>query len=254
MMFMLFNYHTHTHRCHHAKGTEKEYIEAAIVSGMKTLGFSDHAPYLFPDGSVSHFRMANDELFSYAETIRALAKEYQKDIRILCGFELEYYPEYHENEMRFLNQVSPDYLLLGQHFIYNEQFRPHTHAMSKNDEFLTAYVTQVLEAIQTGDFLYIAHPDIIGTDYSPKCVEREFTRLCQGAKENDIPLEINLLGVRENRRYPCREFFKIAAKVGNEVIIGLDAHSPNAFFSPAEENARAMAQILGLRLIEKPIL
>ena len=253
-MLMLFNYHTHTHRCNHATGSEREYIESAITSGMKTLGFSDHAPYLFPDGSVSHFRMKNDQLFAYAETIRALAKEYEKDIRILCGFELEYYPEYHENEIRFLKQVNPDYLILGQHFIHNEKFLPHTHAMAKKDEYLIDYVTQILAAIDTGDFLYIAHPDIIGTDYSPECVEREFTRLCQGAKDKGIPLELNLLGIREKRRYPCCTFFKIAAKVGNEVIIGLDAHSPSAFFNPAEETARAMAQILSLRLIDKPIL
>jgi histidinol-phosphatase (PHP family) len=126
--------------------------------------------------------------------------------------------------------------------------------MAKNDEYLIDYVTQILAAIDTGDFLYIAHPDIIGTDYSPECVEREFTRLCQGAKDKDIPLELNLLGILKKRRYPCSTFFKIAAKVGNDVILGLDAHSPSDFFNPAEEAARAMAQILGLRLIDKPIL
>ena len=41
---MLANYHTHTARCHHASGSEREYIEAAIAGGMKILGFSDHAP------------------------------------------------------------------------------------------------------------------------------------------------------------------------------------------------------------------
>lgn len=31
---MLANYHTHTVRCHHAKGTEREYIEHAIEQGL----------------------------------------------------------------------------------------------------------------------------------------------------------------------------------------------------------------------------
>lgn len=52
---MLHNYHTHTFRNHHAVGTEREYIEAAIAGGYQTLGFSEHAPYQFPDGIVSYF-------------------------------------------------------------------------------------------------------------------------------------------------------------------------------------------------------
>ena len=44
---MLYNYHTHTARCNHASGTDREYVEKAIEAGYKTLGISDHAPYLF---------------------------------------------------------------------------------------------------------------------------------------------------------------------------------------------------------------
>ena len=78
---MLFNYHTHTARCNHASGTDREYVEQAISGGMKTLGFSDHAPYVFPGGTYpSEHRMKVDELFEYAESVRSLAKEYEKDI------------------------------------------------------------------------------------------------------------------------------------------------------------------------------
>ena len=57
---MYANYHTHTWRCNHARGTERDYIEQAIASGVKILGFSDHTPnpyswnmdFLpYPDGS-----------------------------------------------------------------------------------------------------------------------------------------------------------------------------------------------------------
>ena len=98
---MLYNYHTHTKRCHHACGEDREYVENAVRGGVKILGFSDHAPYLFPDTDYySNFRMGVDELESYAESIRALAKEYANDIRILCGFELEYFPDFHKEEDR----------------------------------------------------------------------------------------------------------------------------------------------------------
>jgi histidinol-phosphatase (PHP family) len=54
----------------------------------------------------------------------------------------------------------------------------------------------------------------------------ESLRLCRTAKELGIPLEFNIHGLLCEKNYPCEKFFKIAAEVGNEVIIGLDAHSP----------------------------
>ena len=45
---MRANYHAHTWRCSHAKGTERDYVEAALDRGLEILGFSDHTPYPFP--------------------------------------------------------------------------------------------------------------------------------------------------------------------------------------------------------------
>ena len=251
---MKFNYHTHTSRCRHAVGTDREYVEKAIESGLKTLGISDHAPYVFPNTDhYSAFRMFPEELHAYAESVRALAKEYAKDIRILCGFELEYYPDFHAEEMAFLNQVKPDYLIMGQHFIGNEL--NHVFARHTEDIALVAYVTQVLAGLATGDFLYLAHPDLAGYHYSDEVKKREYKRLCEGAKRMGIPLEWNLLGLRENRHYPGKEFFSIAAEVGNDIIIGVDAHNPDNFLEKRlEEKSLAMAKELGLNVIDKPLL
>ena len=43
---LIANYHTHTKRCHHACGEDREYVEAAIESGLKILGFSDHTFFI----------------------------------------------------------------------------------------------------------------------------------------------------------------------------------------------------------------
>ncbi len=249
---MLHNLHTHTKRCNHAQGDERAYVENAIAAGMKTLGFSDHAPYLFPDQTYSStHRMATNELFSYAETVRALAKEYQNDIRILCGFELEYYPDFHKEEMAFLSQVSPDYLILGQHFIGNEYNREVSIRIEQNNG-LTAYVTQVLAGLATGDFLYLAHPDLTGFACDEEVWKYEYRRLCEGAKRFNVPLEINFLGLRGKRHYPNEKFFEIAAKVGNQVVFGADAHEPWTVNDTAsEQTAREMVKRLGLKLIEK---
>ena len=46
---MKVNIHTHTYRCGHASGTPEEYIKRAIENGIEVLGFSEHAPFMFPD-------------------------------------------------------------------------------------------------------------------------------------------------------------------------------------------------------------
>ena len=252
---MFFNYHTHTKRCNHAVGNEREYVESAIKNGLKILGISDHAPYLFGNSDYySYFRMQVDELQEYAETVRSLQKEYEKDIRILLGFELEYYPTFHEREMKFLNQVKPDYLILGQHLLNNE-LDGMISSRLKTDEELAAYVTQVLAGLATGDFLYLAHPDLPGYRFSEEAVQREYRRLCEGAKRMHIPLEINLLGIRSKRQYPDKRFFEIAAEVGNDIVIGSDAHDPKDVVDPPSEAlALDMVASLGLKLIKTPLI
>ena len=71
---MIANYHTHTWRCHHASGTEREYVEAAIRGGLKILGFSDHTPQIYPDGYVNHTKMLPEQLEDYVNVILALKK------------------------------------------------------------------------------------------------------------------------------------------------------------------------------------
>ena len=148
---MLHNYHTHTKRCGHAVGTEREYIENAIAKGIQTLGFSDHAPYIFPNGYQSGYRVRVEQLFEYAESVRALAKEYENDIRILCGFELEYYPDFHKDEMEFLRQVKPDYLIMGQHFIGNEL--DHCVASYQYDNDFFVFCNYLKRRVTTNKFL-----------------------------------------------------------------------------------------------------
>ena len=250
-----YNYHTHTARCNHAAGTDREYVESAIQAGVKVLGFSDHAPYLFPNTDYySAFRMKTDELFSYAESVRALQKEYAKDLRILLGFELEYYPAFHAEEMKFLSQVNPDYCIMGQHFGGNEikdVYAPHT----ENEDTFRAYIQQVIEGLKTGHFAYLAHPDLAGYRYPKAVYEECYEELCKAAKALNLPLEINLLGLRTNRHYPDRRLFEIAAQVGNKIVLGVDAHAPREFHhTQSVETAMKMVKELNLQLIETPFI
>ena len=105
--FLKANYHTHTYRCQHAYGSEREYIEAAIRRGIAELGFSDHVPCPFKDGYVSGIRMTMEQAPEYVYAIRELGKEYASDIKLYVGFEAEYIPEFFKEQGR---QLTPDEL------------------------------------------------------------------------------------------------------------------------------------------------
>lgn len=229
---MLRNYHTHTFRNHHAVGTEREYIEAAIDCGLQTLGFSEHAPYQFPDGYVSGYHMFPEDLDDYIRTFVSLKEEYAGQIELLIGYEAEYYPRFFDDLLKRITAYPVDYLLLGQHFTNNEMDGVSVYRPSDDPARLKTYVNQCIEGLQTGLFTYLAHPDLINFTGPDEIYQEEMQRLCLTANELGIPLELNLLGLRQNRTYPTERFFRIAKACGNTIIAGIDAHDPDCFYQP----------------------
>lgn len=223
---MTVNLHSHTVRCRHASGTEREYIENAIVHSFQALGFSDHTPYIFPGSYYSTFRMHPEEFEGYIDTLTALQKEYASDIRILIGVEAEYYPAWFEQLLQFFAPYPLQYMILGQHCLGNEIGDFYSGTATQDPAILRRYCQQCIDAMKTGHFLYLAHPDLLHFTGSSAVYEQEMRRLCQEAKTCDIPLEINLLGIRDHRHYPDQRFWKIAGETGCRVVTGSDAHRP----------------------------
>ncbi len=250
--YLIANYHAHTPRCKHAQGTEREYIEAAIKAGIKVFGFSDHGPVPYEDGFVSGIRMDMSEGKDYVATIRALGEEYKDRIQVLVGFEIEYLPEYFEEQLQSYEEWGYDYLIMGQHFVFHEKIGPYTANPTWDYDLLKAYVDRVIEGAKTGKFLYIAHPDIINYQGSEELYRQELTRLCHVMKELSIPLEINFLGLREGRNYPAERLLEIAGEVGNDIIFGIDAHRTEVIGDRKDyEMAMELVKKYNLRLLEK---
>ena len=157
---MLANYHTHTSRCRHAVDCDREYVENAAKSGMRVLGFSDHCPWIFPDGYVSGTRMLPSQLDGYFASLTDLKREYKDDITIYIGFESEYIPELMESQNRLLADYPVDYMIIGEHFTEREPIGMYTGFESTDDAWLEKYISLCIEGIETGMYSYVAHPDL----------------------------------------------------------------------------------------------
>ena len=254
---MKVNLHTHTIRCGHASGEDREYIENAVKGGIEVLGFSDHAPFAFPpDGYESPHRVPMALAKEYVESLFALREEYKGKIDIKIGFEMEYYPEYFEQMLKTVRDAGAEYIIMGEHYLRNE-LPEKINAMSSRhvntEKDVRDYIDAVCEGIATGMFTYVAHPDMILYDINTELYESESRRMCKAAKEHGVPLEINLQGVRLNRQYPNDVFWSIVGEVGCDVVIGADAHAPEEVCD-RESLKRAMELVEKYKLnyIERP--
>ncbi len=225
---MRSNFHTHTYRCNHAGGADREYVEKAIQNGLSVLGFADHSPYWFPNGYYSTHRMRPEQLEGYVNSVLSLKEEYKSDIQIYLGFEAEYYPLYWDEFLKGIGVYPYDFLILGQHFIKNEIGKIYMMDPCSDYDTLSKYVDECIAGMVTGKFFFLAHPDLINFKGSKVIYQREMRRLCEAAFRLGVPLELNLLGLRDKRDYPREAFWEIAGEIGNEVVFGCDSHTPDS--------------------------
>ncbi|MBR6425627.1 MAG: histidinol-phosphatase [Oscillospiraceae bacterium] len=243
---LVANYHTHTKRCKHASGTDREYIEAAIQAGIRILGFSDHMPWVDAPEFVRS-RMDVSELDDYFQSLSDLKTEYRDRIEIHLGFEAEFYPDLMEHQLKVLEQYPCEYLLLGQHFSSHGPGTAYYGRPFDSAELLQQYTDLAVQGLERGAFLYLAHPDLPNFQGDPGCLNACYEQLIDAALRTDTPLEINVLGLRGGRNYPNPDFVALAARRGCRMIVGVDAHAPEQLLS-AEliAQAQAMATDLGV--------
>lgn len=246
---MYANFHTHTYLCGHAVGEPEEYVKTAIKNGLEILGFSDHVPYPFDGGYRNPIRMEVSETQIYVNMLNELKEKYKEKIKIYIGYEAEYYPKYFDKMID--NIKGCDYIILGQHALYNEKEGIWSRYETNDKALLTQYVDQVCEAADTDRFTYIAHPDLSGFTGDEDFYREEMTRLCMHMKKRNLPLEINLLGLSEKRHYPNDVFWQLAAACGNKAILGCDAHDPEAVGNKKIEIlGKKYADRFGIELME----
>ena len=249
------NYHTHTTRCMHAAGTEEEYVLQAIASGMDVLGFADHTPWPYKSDFVADMRMHISQLEDYISTIRGLQEKYADKIRIHCGLECEAFPEFYPWLREITAAGKVDYLLLGNHYDTTDENSGPYFGKCVNPERALRYMETTIAGMESGLFLYLAHPDLFLHRYPAfdAAAEKVCREICAAAKRLDMPVEYNLLGMKRNAGsrsrgfvgYTSDEFWQIAAETGNRAIIGLDAHEPKAL-DCVEIYAQARAKLEGM--------
>ncbi len=244
---MKTNYHTHTERCGHAKlgASDEDYVLAAIDGGYSVLGFSDHTPWPYVPGFKSRIRMRRNQLDEYISSIENLREKYRDQIEIKIGLECEYYPA----EIEWLKSqkiiCNLDYLIFGNHYIYNEYTGFYAGNAYSNIE-LRQYMESSIKGMETGLYECFAHPELfmMGFEKPTQYMLDIFREMICAAKNLNVVIE------RNTKIQFHLALWQIVAEIQPRVIVGVDAHSPESLlYTQAYEDNLRVLDMLGIKPI-----
>lgn len=235
MKTRLSDYHSHTTRCGHARGSMEEYIEAAIGAGLREFGFSDHIPmYWLPEQRRDPgIAMPMEELEEYVSDVLRLRERY-REIPIRLGIEADFIPGREEDLVRVLAPYPWDYVIGSVHFVGNWGFdNPET--VSRYDEWDLSdlyhrFFRLESMAAQSGLFDILAHIDLIKKfGHRPSHgLGPVYSGLAETIAEAGVAIELSTAGLRKPVRepYPCAELLAECCRRGVPLVISSDCHSP----------------------------
>ena len=253
------DYHIHSGFLDHTKDDLESIISVAENIGFEEITIVEHFIWpliknpkpisekehdtLFPEEiSIPRDGRKTIDLKSYFTHIEKLQK--RSRIRVLKGLEVDYFPEYENDIKKCITKYKIDITLGSCHYICDPLLPEsekyiHVGFISRLKPFINKYGEQrvyseyfgnILTAIKSGMFNYIAHLDFLKKTFesynSGKAIKYIRPILKELIKDK-VGLEINLAGIKDiGETYPSRDVINEYIKMGGKKIsIGSDSHS-----------------------------
>ena len=232
----LVDYHVHTARCGHAVGSMEGYIEHAIASGLRELGFSDHL-YLYwldADERDPELGMAEWELDFYVEDVERCRRQYGRDITIRLSTEADFVPGHEQKLEGILRRYDWDYVIGSVHFIdgwgFDDSRKLAGYAEWDIDQLYARYFDLVGQSAETGYFDTIGHPDLVKKfGHRPRVDQGSaYAEVAARFARSGVCVEVNTSGLRKPVRevYPHLDLLRACRAAGVPATLGSDAHAP----------------------------
>ena len=158
----MIDYHIHTKLCRHASGEMEEYVECAILAGIKEMGFSDHMPMVTDRGD--GLAMSIEELPLYVDKISELQEKYP-EIVIKMGIEADYFPGLEKECKKITDKYQFDYVIGSVHFIKKWGFDNINQIAQWEEKDINKvysdYFALLRKSAESGLFDIIGHSDLV---------------------------------------------------------------------------------------------
>ena len=282
------NLHTHS-TFSDGKNTAEEHVLAAIEKGFTVLGFSEHSIHPLDPAFYSEvdniWHMEPSQFSEYVATIKALKEKYADRIKLLIGFEADYFCSqsigFAAPDKKAYSEFSPDYLIGSVHFINTPQ--GYFSVDNKTEEVQKAlnsfytdangnidgkkYVCDYFEAernmLRDGNFEILGHPDLIRLrngelryfDENDSWFKEQLQLTAKAAARAGVIAEINTGAIGRKLMddvYPCEQFLEYLKECGVPVCINSDAHK-SEFLDAAFDFAAQRAKKAGYEELSYPV-
>lgn len=263
-----FSYHSHTNFSD-GKNTIEEMVRCAKDIGFTELGISDHLivhknmqkspsckvnPNMLaePDVYNTDFKHILQRFQHHCEELRQVAKS--ENFKLYIGFEVDFftYDGWLEELKDFLSQLDYDYLINGNHFLFDESGEeiinltdlPKLYQDSTcYNDFLNRHFKVMAQAVSSKLFNFLAHIDYarkLGDAIcSPDAYWNEKMAVLDALQKNDVGIEISTKGLRKiGDFYPSENVLAQIAKRDIAMVVSDDAHKPTELgldFAAAEK-------------------
>ncbi|MBW1606415.1 histidinol-phosphatase HisJ [Lactobacillus sp. Sy-1] len=256
--------HTHTELCPHGSGDDtRKMIERSIELGFDEYHITEHAP--MPDDFANAFAgfeenidtegIKKSQIDEYLKLATSLQTEYQNQIKISVGFEIEYLSGFEDETQKFLEEYEPatQNNILSVHYLRDRDgkywgidYSPAELAngfrfdIKDPQKLYQRYLQTVLASasfnwehqkpLELGHISlikkyqdYFHLPELFDAD-NLKIIDQIINKM----KRNHLSLDFNSAGLYKkfcNDFYPGDQIIKRAVKNGIPVVFGSDAHS-----------------------------
>ena len=252
-MIQDYTYHSHTNFSD-GKNTLEEMVAQAKKIGFSHIGISDHliihknikqSPswQMMEGRSDSHiykndFKKALPEFQKHCDEIRKFSKT--ENFKVLIGFEVDFfnYDGWLEELKEFLSKLDYDYLISGNHFLFDEKcekiYNIHKSVYNFCDDIeiknlVSSHFKTISQAAESRLFKFIAHLDYVrkmSSDYlQSQHFIQEKTEVIKALKNNNIGAELSTKGLRKiGDFYPDSWFLQKIKEENIPVVISDDSH------------------------------
>jgi histidinol-phosphatase (PHP family) len=193
------------------------YCEVAKGKGILQMGITEHDRYL-DEIDLAAFQEARE----------------QTDVELRLGIEIDFVPGREERMDHYSNALPYDYVIGSVHRVDGEEVDRATdqeiYERWDTYDLYEAYYANVREAVLSGRFEVLGHPDLI--KIFRRFPDRDITEMLEetadAVAESGIVVDVNAAGLRKpvGEIYPSRELLEMFHRRSVPIILSSDAHAP----------------------------
>lgn len=223
------DYHIHTEYSCDCEETMEAMGRAAVASGIRQIGFTDHFDPIPIDDCHGYFRPE-----PWWQALASCRKLFADTISIQAGVEIGEPHRFPQETRELLTNHPWDYVLGSLHWVGDQVVFDPEYFERAPDEAYKRYFIEMRKMVSEGDFDILAHMDVVkryGFDtygeFDPAHYEAEIRAVLQVVAERGLAIEVNTSTLRRPvaETSPGRRILRwFYEQGGRHVTLGSDAH------------------------------